>query len=59
MNLKISCEVSPCTSTFARKETYRKHVLQHHQSLGEQQIENLLKKIREMKDDEFVCMKIE
>lgn len=59
MKLKICCEVTPCTSTFARKETYRKHVIQHHKNLGEEKVANLLKKIRELKDEEFICVKLE
>lgn len=55
MKLKIDCEVPPCTSSFARKETYRNHVLHHHQSLGTEAVVSLLQKIRDMKDEDFRC----
>ena len=49
--LKVSCELPGCSSKFARKETYRNHVLSHHKELSKDQIELLLKKIREMKQE--------
>lgn len=56
MKLKLDCEVSTCSSSFARKETYRNHVLQHHQNLGPESLEILLTKIRNMKVEEFRCV---
>lgn len=38
-----------CSSSFARKETYRNHVLSHHQAIGSEALETLLTKIRNMK----------
>lgn len=56
MKLKIDCEVISCSSSFARKETYRNHVIQHHQALGPSAMETLLAKIRTMKVEEFRCV---
>ena len=49
--LKVSCELPGCSSKFARKETYRNHVLSHHKDLSPEKIQALLKKIREMKQE--------
>ena len=49
--LKVSCELPGCSSKFARKETYRNHVLSHHKDLSQEQIQTLFKKIREMKQE--------
>lgn len=56
MKLKIDCEVVSCSSSFARKETYRNHVIQHHQNLGQEALEKLLNKIRNMKVEEYRCV---
>ncbi|CRK93151.1 CLUMA_CG006464, isoform A [Clunio marinus] len=56
MKLKIDCEVLSCSSSFARKETYRNHVLQHHQNLGSQSLNALLTKIRNLKVEEYRCV---
>lgn len=39
----------PGSSQFARKATYKNHILSHHKDLGEENITNLFQKIREMK----------
>ena len=49
--LKVSCELPGCSSKFARKETYRNHVLSHHKDLSQEKIQALFKKIREMKQE--------
>ncbi|CAO1381708.1 unnamed protein product [Diamesa serratosioi] len=46
--LKVACELPGCTSKFARKETYRNHVLSHHKDLSQAAVNALLKKIREL-----------
>lgn len=46
--LKVACELPGCTSKFARKETYRNHVLSHHKDLSKAAVDALLKKIREL-----------
>lgn len=56
MKLKIDCEVLSCQSSFARKETYRNHVLSHHNNLGPEALERLLFKIRNMKVEEYRCV---
>lgn len=56
MKLKIDCEVLSCSSSFARKETYRNHVLQHHQNIGQEALNLLLMKIRNMKVEEYRCV---
>lgn len=45
----MDCEL--CTSRFVRKESYRNHVLTHHQELNKTDLEALLKKIRKMKPE--------
>ena len=49
--LKVCCELPGCSSKFARKETYRNHVLSHHKDLSHEKIQALLLKIREMKQE--------
>ena len=49
--MKVSCEIPGCSSKFARKETYRNHVLSNHKDLSQEEIQSLLKKIREMKHE--------
>lgn len=56
MKLKIDCEVNSCSSSFARKETYRNHVLQHHQNLGPNLVQALLTKIRKMRVEDYRCV---
>lgn len=56
MKLKIDCEVVGCSSSFARKETYRNHVINHHQNIGQDNLHNLLTKIRNMKVEEYRCV---
>lgn len=54
MHLKIDCEIAGCSSTFARKETYRNHVLSHHKDLATVLIEDLLQRIRVMKAEDYI-----
>lgn len=56
MKLRINCEVSPCQATFARKESYRTHVLQHHSKLNVDRLRNLLQKIKEMKEEDYAVV---
>lgn len=48
MKVKIACELAGCKSQFARKETYRNHVLSHHKDIGEENIKIVLEGIRNM-----------
>lgn len=49
MNIKIKCEIESCSSQFARKATYKNHILSHHKDLGEEKVAELFQKIRELK----------
>jgi hypothetical protein len=42
----LKCEVHGCNFSTGRKELYRKHVKQKHKDLGEQELAELLIKIR-------------
>lgn len=55
MKVKIYCEVHQCSSSFARKETYRNHVIQHHENdLSSEEMSALLQRIKEMKEEQIV-----
>ena len=46
---KFICEIPGCTSILGRKENYRHHVLSVHKNLPQDEMNTLLKKIRDMK----------
>lgn len=46
MKVKLKCEIDSCNSQFARKETYKNHVLSHHKDIGPERTQDLLNRIK-------------
>jgi hypothetical protein len=51
MNMKFACEIPGCISKFARKETYRSHILAQHQDIGEREVKELLERMKHLKQE--------
>lgn len=49
MRMKFQCQIVGCNSKFARKETYRAHVMSHHKDLGTSQLREVLERIKHEK----------
>lgn len=45
--LRFFCQVPGCHGNFSRREYYKKHALAHHQSLGQDGLDQLLQTIKE------------
>lgn len=45
--IRMSCDY--CEAKFVRKDTYRSHILSHHQDMDKSELDDFLKKIRNMK----------
>lgn len=51
MKLKFKCELPGCSSSFARKESYKNHVKESHKDLDATFVAELLDKIHNMKQE--------
>jgi uncharacterized Zn-finger protein len=50
LGISFKCEAPGCKSEFKRKESLKRHVINTHQDIGEENLQQLIKKITDLKN---------